>query len=143
MKVDKVLEVKGRDVHRIAPDRPVSEALALLEEHHIGALVVSGGDTAAEGILSERDIVRALPALREEIFSTPVGELMSAPVTTCTPDDTVAHVMAVMTEERRRHIPVVESGELRGLISIGDVVRHRVEELRDETETLRDYIGAR
>lgn len=143
MKVDKVLEVKGHDVLRIAPDRPVSDALSLLEEHRIGALVVSGDDTTPEGILSERDIVRALPRLRDEIFSTPVSELMSTPVTTCTRDDTVAHVMTVMTEERTRHLPVVENGELCGLVSIGDVVRYRVEELRDETETLRDYIGAR
>ena len=143
MKVDKVLEVKGQDINRIAPDQPVSEALGLLEEYRIGALVVSDNDDTPAGILSERDIVRALPGLREKIFSTPVRDLMSTPVTTCNLDDTVAHVMTVMTEERRRHLPVMDNGKMCGLISIGDVVRCRVEELRDETETLRDYIGAR
>lgn len=143
MKVDKVLDVKGQDVQRIAPDQPVSEAVALLEEHGIGALVVSADGNAVDGMISERDIVRAIPHSGDQLLTTEVHELMSSPVTTCTSDDTIAHVMGVMTEKRTRHLPVVDDGTLTGLISIGDVVRYRVEELRDETETLRDYIGAR
>ncbi|MCZ7528871.1 MAG: CBS domain-containing protein [Acidimicrobiia bacterium] len=143
MKVDKVLSVKGQDVQRITPDQSIFEAVALLEEHGIGALVVSSDGTTAEGMLSERDIVRAIPHSGDQLLTMPVHELMSSPVTTCTPDDTIAHVMGVMTEKRARHLPVVDNGKLVGLISIGDVVKHRVEELRDETETLRDYIGAR
>lgn len=143
MKVDKVLDVKGQDVQRIAPDQSVSEAVALLEEHRIGALVVSADGNAIDGMLSERDIVRAIPHSGDQLLTTPVHELMSSPVTTCTSEDTIAHVMGVMTDKRTRHLPVVDDGELTGLISIGDVVKHRVEELRDETETLRDYIGAR
>ncbi len=143
MKVDKVLAVKGQDVQRITPDQSISEAVALLEEHGIGALVVSSDGTVAEGMLSERDIVRAIPHSGDQLLTMPVHALMSSPVTTCTPDDTIAHVMGVMTDKRTRHLPVVDNGALVGLISIGDVVKHRVEELRDETETLRDYIGAR
>lgn len=143
MKVEKVLEVKGRAVHTVRPDQTVVEAVAALDAHHIGALVVSADGATPEGILSERDIVRALPARAGAIMDAPVEALMSTPVTTCTREDSIAHVMELMTEHRSRHLPVMEHGRLCGLISIGDVVKHRLAELKDEAETLRDYIGAR
>ncbi len=142
MKVDNVLNAKGRDFHTIGPDRTIADATAALEEHGIGALIVSEDGTTPIGMLSERDVVRALPHRGHELLGAKVSELMSTS-TTCTREDTIAHVMSEMTERRTRHLPVVEHGCLCGLISIGDVVKYRVEELKDEAETLRDYIGAR
>jgi CBS domain-containing protein len=139
MRVRSILQEKGSWVATIAPTSTVAEAAQALAEHDVGALVVSSDGRTIEGILSERDIVRGL-ALDPEVRSSDVAELMTSEVMTCAPDATVDALMAVMTEKRVRHLPIVEDGTLVGIISIGDVVKHRVQELQAEAQTLHDYI---
>jgi CBS domain-containing protein len=139
MRVRSILQEKGSWVATIAPTSTVAEAAQALAEHDVGALVVSSDGRTIEGILSERDIVRGL-ALDPEVRSRDVAELMTSEVMTCAPDATVDALMAVMTDERVRHLPIVEDGALVGIISIGDVVKHRVQELQAEAQTLHDYI---
>jgi CBS domain-containing protein len=140
MRINSILNGKGDDVATVAPDSTVADALGLLAEHGIGALVVSTDGRTVEGILSERDVVRALSAQGVGTLEHPVHELMTGSVVTCTRQDTVDSLMAIMTDRRVRHVPVVEDGELSGIISIGDVVKHRVGELESETRHLKDYI---
>lgn len=139
MQVRSILQHKGSWVATVAPTDTVAEAAQALSEHGIGALVVSADGRTLDGILSERDIVRAL-ALDHEVRDKLVAELMTGDVMTCDPRATVDTLMAVMTERRVRHLPIVEDGVLAGIISIGDVVKHRVEELQAETQVLHDYI---
>jgi CBS domain-containing protein len=140
MRINSILNGKGDDVATVAPESTVADALGLLADHGIGALVVSTDGRTVEGILSERDIVRALAAQGDATLDLPVHELMTDTVVTCTREDTVDSLMATMTDERVRHVPVVEDGVLSGIISIGDVVKHRVGELESETRHLKDYI---
>ena len=140
MRINSILTHKGDDVATVTPDSSVADALRALADHGIGALVVSSDGRAVEGILSERDIVRALAADGAVTLEHPVAQLMTDTVVTCTREDTVDSLMATMTERRVRHVPVVEAGVLSGIISIGDVVKHRVGELESETRHLKDYI---
>jgi len=140
MRINSILNRKGDDVATVAPERTVADALGLLADHGIGALVVSTDGRTVEGILSERDIVRALAAHGAATVDHPVHQLMTDTVVTCTGEDTVDSLMATMTDQRVRHVPVVEDGVLSGIISIGDVVKHRVGELESETRHLKDYI---
>lgn len=140
MRINSILTRKGDDVATVTPDSTVADALRALADHGIGALVVSSDGRAVEGILSERDIVRALSAEGAVTLEHPVAQLMTDTVVTCTREDTVDSLMATMTERRVRHVPVVEAGVLSGIISIGDVVKHRVGELESETRHLKDYI---
>ena len=140
MRINSILNHKGDDVATVAPDSTVADALRALADHGIGALVVSSDGQTVEGILSERDIVRALSAQGAATLEDPVNRLMSGDVVTCTREDTVDSLMATMTDKRVRHVPVVEDGVLSGIISIGDVVKHRVGELESETRHLKDYI---
>ncbi len=138
MKVDGILNAKGRHVETIRPETTVAVAVSRLSALRIGALVVSADDKTVAGTISERDIVRGLARHGERLLDLDVAEVMSRNVPVCSPEDTVKDVMAQMTRTRNRHVPVVEGGELRGLVSIGDVVKQRVEELELQTNVLRD-----
>lgn len=140
MLIEHILHRKGREVATIAADATVADAVALLGERNIGALVVTDGDRIA-GILSERDVVRAL-AGRAGVLDQVVSDLMTTDVTTCGPRATVDELMRLMTDRRVRHIPVVDEGALVGIVSIGDVVKSRIDELQTETETLHDYLSS-
>jgi CBS domain-containing protein len=141
MTVKAILSRKGSDVATIAPTANLSDAVKLLAERRIGALVVTGADNRVAGILSERDIVRALAARGPESLQETVASVMTRKVSTCTEDETVAAIMERMTEGKFRHLPVVEQGRLAGIISIGDVVKLRVEEIEGESNALREYIA--
>jgi len=140
MRVTEVLRRKGRSVITIAPDRSVRELLGLLAEHRIGALVVSDDGVRVDGIVSERDVVRRLQADGDAILDGAVSAIMTVEVRTCGPADQVDELMAVMTEGRFRHLPVLVDGRLAGIVSIGDVVKHRIAEVQDERDQLTAYI---
>jgi CBS domain-containing protein len=140
MTVRAILEAKGRDVTTIAPDKTLGEAAALLSQHKIGALVVTGADRRVSGILSERDIVKAVAANGTAALEEKIAARMTREVVTCGPHDTMAELMGRMTAGRFRHLPVLESGRLVGIISIGDVVKYRLAEMERESSALRDYI---
>lgn len=140
MLADHILERKGRVVSTVTPDATVREALVALRDANVGALVVSEDGTSVAGILSERDIVRHLADVGAALLDQPVSGLMEREVHTCRGTDTVDHLMHRMTEHRIRHLPVVEDGALAGIISIGDVVKTRVDELEREQSQLVDYI---
>ena len=141
MTVKAILSRKGSDVATIAPTASLTEAVKLLAERRIGALVVTGADNRVAGILSERDIVRVLAARGTDALQDNVAAVMTRKVSTCTEDETVAVIMERMTEGKFRHLPVVEQGRLAGIISIGDVVKLRVEEIEGESNALREYIA--
>jgi len=141
MTVKAILSRKGGDVVTIAPTATLNAAVQLLAERRIGAIVVTGPDNRVAGILSERDIVRTLAARGPAALDENVAAVMTRKVTTCTEADTVAVIMESMTEGKFRHLPVVEQGRLVGVISIGDVVKFRVEEIEGETNALREYIA--
>lgn len=141
MTVRAILTIKGRDCVRIAPDATLAEAARLLSQERIGALVITGPERRVAGILSERDIVAAVAAHGQQALDQPVGTVMTREVATCTEDETIPSLMQRMTAGRFRHMPVVERGQLAGIISIGDVVKHRLAELEREHEALRSYIA--
>ncbi|HYL31748.1 MAG TPA: CBS domain-containing protein [Stellaceae bacterium] len=141
MNVEAILKAKGRDVATIAPDAAVSEAVRLLHGRGIGALVVSADGNRLDGIVSERDLVHALAQRGAVVLDLRVSELMTRRVVTCTPNDTIADLMAEMTQRRIRHLPVVDHGRLVGLVSIGDLVKNRLEEMEFETTSLRQFIA--
>ena len=144
MKVESILAAKGERVETIRPDRQITLAAAKLRDARIGALVVSTDGSEVKGIISERDIVRGIAERGAEALELAVSNLMTPKVITCSPDDSVTHLMKVMTDRRIRHLPVVSAdGELRGIISIGDVVKNRLEELELEATVLRDAYIAR
>jgi CBS domain-containing protein len=149
--IEHILHHKGNDVATIPADAPVAEAVAAMRERNIGALVVTaatGQDagraadaaSAIAGIISERDIVRAMGDA--DALDRPVSELMSTDLTTCAPRATVDDLMRLMTDRRIRHIPVLDEGRLAGIVSIGDVVKSRIDELQTETETLHKYLSS-
>lgn len=138
MKVHGILATKGSTVETIRPDASVAIAVDRLSALRIGALVVSADGTGVAGTISERDIVRGLARHGVRLLDLEVSEVMSRNVPVCSSEDTVKDVMAQMTRTRNRHVPVVENGELQGLVSIGDLVKHRVEELELQTNVLRD-----
>ena len=142
MKVAAILDRKGSEVHTVPPDATVTEVSRLLSTHRVGALVVSEDGEVVIGIVSERDVVRRLAAVGFAALDEPVASIMTADVVTCAPGDTTEQLMAVVTDHRIRHIPVVDDGRLAGLVSIGDIVAVRVRELEDEASRLRDYITA-
>ncbi|EWT05591.1 histidine kinase [Intrasporangium chromatireducens Q5-1] len=141
MKISDVLRSKGHGVVTIAPDETVSGLLALLYENRIGACVVSTDGKTIEGIVSERDVVRSLHAEGTAVLLGPVSRIMTSDVTTGRADDEVSSLAATMTNERVRHVPIVdEDGVLTAIVSIGDVVKSRLNELQSERDQLRDYI---
>jgi CBS domain-containing protein len=144
MHVQNILKVKGTAVATIGPDDSLADATAALRDHGVGALVVSRDGRTIDGIVSERDVVRALAAHGGSTLGRDVASAMSTTVTTCHGHDTVDHMMGMMTERRIRHLPVVDDdGKLAGIISIGDVVKARVGQLEIENDQLHDYIQAR
>ena len=136
MRIADVLRNKGASVATITPETSVAGLLTELTVHNIGAMVVVSPD----GLVSERDVVRKLHELGAELLRRPVSEIMTTFVATCTPDDSVDHLSALMTEKRVRHVPVVVEGRLTGIVSIGDVVKTRMEELEAQQEQLQAYI---
>jgi CBS domain-containing protein len=140
MRIHEVLAGKAsHDVVTVKPDATVRDLIALLAEYNIGALVVSVDGSSVDGIVSERDVVRRLHA-DEAVLDSPVSAIMSVDVETCEGDATVNDLMQVMTERRFRHIPVVEGSKLTGIMSIGDVVKHRMSELQFERDQLDSYV---
>ncbi len=140
MQISQLLRRKGPDVVTVAPTATVRDALDLLARHRIGALVVSSGDGAVDGIVSERDVVRGLHASGPAVLDDPVSALMTAEVHTCPPGASVHDLARTMTDHRVRHVPVTEDGRLLGIVSIGDVVKARLDELEQERAHLVDYI---
>jgi len=142
MNVKAILAAKkmGGDIISIEPTADLATAAKLLSKHRIGSVVILGAGERLVGILSERDIVRALSEQGAGALALPVGQVMTRDVATCGEDDTVASIMERMTAGRFRHMPVVANGRLVGLISIGDVVKQRVEDIEGESEAMRDYI---
>ena len=143
MRIGKLLDRKGREVVTVRPDATIWEVMDLLDRHSVGALVVSQDGRHPDGILSERDIVRQLHARGSEVLDGPASDLMVKEVLTAGPDDEVESLMGVMTTNRIRHVPVLQEGLLVGIVSIGDVVKQRVDSLQDDNRALHDYINAR
>lgn len=143
MRVSKLLEQKGAVVATIRGDATVADSVADLARHGIGALIVSADGQHIEGIVSERDIVRRLADREASLLGDPVSSIMSTDVQTCSMDDDVETLMALMTDRRIRHVPVVEDGVLAGVVSIGDVVKTRIGELEKDRNELVEYIQAR
>jgi CBS domain-containing protein len=140
MFVSEILASKGSAVMTVAPHDSAAHAVDVMASRRIGAVLVLDVDGSVQGILSERDVVRALSMHGALALTLRVEALMTSDVIVCDPDDTIDQVMALMTTGRFRHVPVVRRGELRGLVSIGDVVKWRLEEVRHESEALRQYI---
>jgi CBS domain-containing protein len=143
MKIADILDTKGRTVHSVLPWLTVAEVVDRLGRLGIGAVLVCDENGAIRGIVSERDIVRALRKHGGALLTMPVSEVMTRYVETGQPDETVAHAMARMTAGRYRHLPVLVDGRLVGMVSIGDLVKHRVREMELETGVLRDALIAR
>jgi len=141
MNVAAILRNKGNAIETARPDMSVSEACTLLTELGIGSLVVSTDGRQVEGIISERDVIRHLARVGADILDLRISEIMIRDVVTCTSEDNIAHLMETMTEHRIRHLPVVQDGTLIGLVSIGDVVKHRIRETEQEAEALKAYIA--
>ena len=139
MTVRSILNTKGHHIVSVEPDTRLAAAIKLLGEKKIGAVLVMN-QSRLEGILSERDIVRVLGERGASVLEAPVSEVMTRKVVTCKETDTVAELMGMMTSGKFRHLPVVDNGKVVGLISIGDVVKRRVQEYEAEQEALRDYI---
>ena len=141
MYVESILAAKGADVATITPDATVRDAVALLNDRRVGALVVSADGRRIDGILSERDIVRGLGARSTDALDLAVADLMTSEVTTCGEKDTIEQLMWLMTERRVRHLPVADDGGgLAGIVSIGDVVKYRLGQLESENQALYEYI---
>lgn len=141
MRISAILRRKGRDVATVHPDETVRGFIDRLAELRIGALVVSADGHRVDGIISERDVVRGLHASGESLLNRPVSSIMTAEVHTCEPSASVDDLMRLMTERRIRHVPVVEDARLVGIVSIGDVVKHRIDELQAERDQLVGYIN--
>ena len=131
---------KGDQVVTVRPDESVERLLELLHEHRIGALVVSEDGGRIDGIVSERDIVRHLHSDGAAVLIGPISAIMTADVTTCDPDVAIEELARTMTDQRIRHVPVVVDGTLHGIVSIGDIVKHRIDELQAERDQLVGYI---
>jgi CBS domain-containing protein len=140
MTVSIILAAKGRDVVSIEPNATLGSAIALLAEKRIGAAIILGAGGRIAGILSERDIVRALAEHGAAALDEPVSQTMTRNVSTCSENETVASIMERMTEGKFRHVPVVEQGQLVGIVSIGDVVKYRLLEMERDSAAMHEYI---
>jgi len=140
MGIAAILRDKGRDVAIVGPGDTVGAIVAHLISRRIGAVLVTDGDRIV-GVVSERDVVRGLASHRGDVLALVARDVMTSPVITIAPSDTVAHAMELMTGGRIRHLPVVESGALCGIVSIGDLVKRRIEEAEQEALALKDYIA--
>jgi len=140
MTVNTILAEKGREVVTIEPAASVANAAKLLAERRIGAVLVCGADRRLVGIVSERDIVHALAARGAEALNEPISQSMTRKVVTCNESETIGSIMERMTKGKFRHVPVIDQGRLVGIVSIGDVVKHRLQEMEHESAAMRDYI---
>jgi CBS domain-containing protein len=143
MKISAILKSKGLSVATIGQDVTMATVVAELARHNVGALVVSGDGRTVDGIISERDVARALERFGGAVLDKPVRMIMSSEVRTVAPDEEVESVAVMMTEHRIRHVPVLQDGALAGIVSIGDVVKSRIEELEQDRDALFKYIDAR
>ncbi|WP_018698089.1 CBS domain-containing protein [Amorphus coralli] len=141
MSVASILADKGRDIVTATGDETVADICRVLTEHRIGAILITGSDGRIDGILSERDIVKACAAHGPDALKSKAAELMTRDVITVTPDDAIGTVMERMTSGRFRHMPVLKDGAVIGVISIGDVVKHRIAQAEREAEEMRSYIA--
>lgn len=141
MFVSDILKSKGYETVSVVAADSLATALSLMAEKRIGAVLVKDGGGNLVGILSERDVVGAMHAFGTAVFDKTAGDLMTSPVVTCAPHDPVAGIMGMMTQRRFRHLPVVEGGKLIGIVSLGDVVKSRIDEAQSEVEALRNYIS--
>jgi CBS domain-containing protein len=141
MTVELILASKGHEVVTIPPDHTLGEAVDLLHRRRIGAVVVTNADGAVVGIISERDVVRALAQRQSESLKDPVSQHMTSKLVTCTQQSPIDSLMSLMTEGKFRHVPVVEGGRLKGIVSIGDIVKQRLSEIEAEHQAMRDYIA--
>ena len=141
MNVETILRTKGRAVATIRPDENIGAVVDMLISRNVGTLVVSEDGESVDGIISERDIVHGLADRGPDLLSLKVAEVMTRPVVTCDPSDTIDQLMAEMTNRRIRHFPVVEDGRLCGIVSIGDVVKNRLDEVEYEARSLRSFIA--
>ena len=141
MNVETILRTKGRAVTTIRPGETISAAIDMLISRNIGALVASEYGEKVEGIISERDIVHALVLYGTRLLSLNVAEVMTRPVITCDPAESVGELMAEMTNRRIRHLPVVQDGRICGIVSIGDLVKNRLDEIEYEASSLRSFIA--
>ena len=141
MNVEHILSEKGREVVTIGPQLTLGEAARKLSEKRIGAVVVSDAANPVLGILSERDIIRAVAASGAAALNDPVSRYMTAKVVTCTSRSPINDLMETMTKGKFRHVPIVEDGRLIGIVSIGDIVKSRVAEIERESQALREYIA--
>ena len=141
MKVSAI--ISGKRVETISASASIHDLVNSLNSHHVGALVVSSDGKKIDGIVSERDVVRAMPGKLDQLIGMHVRDIMTVDVHTCTPDSTIAELMKMMTELRIRHVPVVDAaGFLISIVSIGDVVKNHVSELDSERQALRDYVAS-
>jgi CBS domain-containing protein len=140
MTISIILASKGREVVTIAPSASLASAVGLLVEKCIGAVLILGADRRVVGILSERDVVRALAERGAGALEEPVSQTMTRKVSTCNENESVVNIMERMTDGKSRHVPVVDQGQLVGIVSIGDVVKHRLRELERESTAMHDYI---
>jgi CBS domain-containing protein len=141
MLIAQILAGKGGEVVSTRADATIAEVASLLKARRIGAVVVTDAAGDLRGIISERDLARGLADHGAKLLDMRVSQLMTVDVVTCSPDDGIGQLMHTMTERRFRHLPVIEDGKMIGIISIGDVVKHRLQELEAETHLLQDYIS--
>lgn len=142
MKVSDILQVKGPAVKTVRPDTSARELSVQLRAEQIGAMIVSDDGKSIDGLVSERDLAYALAAHGEELPKLTVSRLMTKVVVVCSPEDSITKVMKLMTQQRVRHLPVKEGDQLVGIISIGDVLKHRLDEVELEANVMRDYAVA-
>lgn len=141
MNVAGILKGKSADIITVKADDTIAVVAGLLGEHRIGAVLVMGDGQDVQGVISERDIVRGLANSGSGCLNMKASELMTSNVISCAPSDTIDQVMSLMTDKRIRHLPVMEDGALKGFISIGDVVKRRMDEVEQEAAAMRDYIA--
>lgn len=141
MNVEQILKLKGATVTTVLATATLEAATQKLAEKRIGAIVVVRADGKLAGILSERDIIRGVATEGVGVLASPISKLMTHDVITCAPTDTIDNLMAVMTDRRFRHLPVLDRGQLVGIISIGDVVKHHIAEVTQEATNMRKYIA--
>ena len=142
MKVEHILQSKGVDVFAVKPDDLIADAVSILSEKNIGAVIVKDGRDNVVGILSERDVVRRLGEKGKEALAMSVSDCMTPDPYTCPPSTTLNEVMSMMTQKRIRHLPVTENDKLVGVISIGDVVKRKIEQAEQEAAALKEYIAS-
>ena len=142
MKVEQILQSKGADIFSVKPDDTIAQAVSVLNEKNIGAVIVRDGSGEVVGILSERDIVRRLGTQGPDALTMAVSECMTKDVYTCAADASVDELMAKMTQKRIRHLPVTHDGKVVGVVSIGDVVKRKIEEAEQEAAALKEYIAS-